>query len=97
MSLVLKGYRILEMRYKTRAGEVDIIARKGDLITMVEVKARNTVSEAVDSVTHAAKKRIEAAGDVWLSRQKNAHLLSIRYDIIAVKPWKWPKHFKDAF
>jgi len=97
LSLILKGYRILKMRYKTKAGEVDIIARKRDLVIMVEVKARRTVSEAVNSVTTTSQRRIEAAGDVWLSRQKNSHLLSVRYDIVAVRAWKWPAHFKDAF
>lgn len=95
--LTFKGYRILAMRHKTKLGEVDIIAKKGDLIAMVEVKARRSVEEAFDSVTASAKKRIEAAGDLWLAKQKNAHLLSVRYDIIAIRPWKWPDHYENAF
>lgn len=96
-SLILKGYRILKMRYKTKLGEVDIIARKGELIAMIEVKARRSIEEAFDAVTPTSQKRIEAAGDVWMSKQKNPHLFSIRYDIIAVRPWKWPHHYKNAF
>lgn len=96
-SLFLKGYRILAMRHKTKLGEVDIIARKKDLIIMVEVKARRTIEEAYDAVTHASQKRIENAGDLWLAKQKNPHLLSVRYDIIAVRPWKWPVHYENAF
>ncbi len=95
--LMLKGYRILAMRYKTKLGEVDIIAKKGNLIIMVEVKARRTIEEAFDSVTVTSQRRIEAAGDLWLGKQKNAHILSIRYDIIAVRPWKWPHHYENAF
>ncbi len=96
-SLVLKGYRILSMRYKTKLGEIDIIARKGHLIVMVEVKARPTIEEAFDAVSISSQRRIEAAGDLWLATQKNAHLLSIRYDIIAVRPWTWPTHYENAF
>lgn len=96
-SLILKGYRIIKMRYKTKLGEVDIIARKRHLIVMVEVKARRTIDEAVDAVTITNQRRVEGAGDLWIATQKNAHLLSIRYDIIAVRPWKWPTHFEDAF
>ena len=96
-SLILKGYRILKMRYKTKIGEVDIIARKGQMIVMVEVKARHTIEEALDAVTVTAQRRIESAGDLWLARQKNAHLLSIRFDIIAVRPWRWPSHYENAF
>lgn len=97
ISLILKGYRILKMRYKTKLGEVDIIARKGDLIIMVEVKARRTIQEAFDAVTSTSQRRIESAGDLWLASQKNAHLLSVRYDIIAVRPWKWPTQYENAF
>lgn len=96
-SLIFKGYRILKMRYKTKTGEVDIIARKGRLIVMAEVKARATIEEALDAVTGTAQHRIESAGDLWLARQKNAHLLSIRFDIIAVRPWRWPSHYENAF
>ena len=96
-SLILKGYRIMKMRYKTKTGEVDIIARKGHLIIMVEVKARRTIEEAFDAVTVASQRRIESAGDLWLAQQKNPHLLSVRYDIIAVRPWKWPHHYENAF
>jgi putative endonuclease len=95
--LVCKGYRISEMRYRTRLGEIDLIARKGDLAIMVEVKARNTVMEAVEAVNHSTRRRINAAADLWLGRQPDAHRLSIRFDIVAVIPWRWPAHFKDAF
>lgn len=96
-SLFLKGYRILTMRYKTKLGEVDIIARKKDLVIMVEVKARQTIEEAFDAVTVTSQRRIESAGDLWLAKQKNPHLLSVRYDIIAVRPWRWPVHYENAF
>lgn len=97
VALMLKGYRIVARRFKTKAGEVDLIARKQDLIALVEVKARSSERAAVDAVTATAARRIGAAGDIWLSRQKDAAQLSIRCDIIAVLPWRWPRHFPDAF
>ena len=96
-ALTLKGYRIVAMRYKTKLGEVDLIAKRGDLIAMVEVKARNDVMSAVDAVTHESQTRIRSAGDLWLSKQACAAQYSIRYDIIAVRPWRWPTHLPDAF
>jgi len=96
-SLIFKGYRIMKIRHKTKVGEVDIIARKKNLIVMVEVKARSTIEQAFDAVTVTSQRRIENAGDLWLVTQKNAHLLSVRYDIIAVRPWKWPTHYENAF
>jgi putative endonuclease len=95
--LMAKGYRILAMRYRVRSGEVDIIARCGDVIAFVEVKSRRDMMAAVDAVTLASQNRIRSAGDHWLSRQPDAARLSLRYDIVAVMPWKWPHHFKDAF
>ena len=97
IALTLKGYRILTLRHKTKLGEIDLIARKGDLIAIVEVKARPTFAEAVDSVSESSKRRIHNAADLWLGKQSDAAQLSIRFDIIAVCPWKLPVHLKDAF
>ena len=97
LALVLKGYRPVARRYRTRHGEVDLIMRKGDLAVFVEVKARASEQAAVDAVTASAARRIAAAGDVWLSRQRDASRLSLRYDIVAVIPGRWPVHFPNAF
>ncbi len=97
MMLRLKGYRIVKMRYRTKQGEIDIIARKGDLVAMVEVKARKSVANALDAVTHTAQRRIINAGDTWLAQQHDFAKLSIRYDIVAIVPGHWPHHYKGAW
>jgi putative endonuclease len=96
-ALRFKGYRIVETRFKTKSGEVDLIARKRDLIIMVEVKARATLLEAMDAITPTALRRIERAGDIWLARQQNFANLSVRYDMVAVLPRKWPVHVERIF
>lgn len=95
--LLLKGYRILAIRHRTKLGEIDIIARKGDLAVFVEVKARRGEREALDAVSFSAQKRIRAASDLWLARQPDYAQLSQRYDIVAILPGRWPRHFQDAF
>ncbi len=95
--LLFRGYRILAFRYRTRLGEIDIVARRKTLILFVEVKARAREGDAIDAVGYDTQRRIRAAGDVWLSRRRDAHRLSCRYDIIAVIPWRFPRHFPDAF
>lgn len=95
--LLLKGYRIVALRHRTRLGEIDIIARKRDLVIFVEVKARRDERAAVDAVGYAAQRRIRAASDLWLARQAQYARLSQRYDIIAVRPGRLPRHFQDAF
>ena len=95
--LMLKGYRIAALRYRTKLGEIDIVARKGDLAVFVEVKARRDEAGAVDAVSFAAQRRIRAASDLWLARQPDHARLSQRYDIVAIMPGRLPKHFRDAF
>lgn len=95
--LFLKGYRIVARRYRTKLGEIDLIARKGDLAVFIEVKARAGDRLAVDAVSAASQARIRAASDLWLSRQHDAHRLSQRYDIVAVMPGRLPRHFIGAF
>lgn len=95
--LLIRGYRILAFRYRTRLGEIDIVARRKTLVLFVEVKARGREGDAIDAVGYDTQRRIRAASDIWLSRRRDAHLLSCRYDIIAVLPWRWPRHFPDAF
>jgi len=95
--LFAKGYRILAIRHRTRLGEIDIVARKGDLAVFVEVKARRGEREAIDAVAPAAQHRIRAASDLWLARRPDHAALSQRYDIVAVLPGRWPRHFPDAF
>ena len=96
-ALRLKGWRICAKRFKTKSGEVDIVARKRDLVIMVEVKARPTLLEAMDAVTVTTQRRIESAGDIWLSRQPDFGKLSVRYDLVAVLPRQWPVHVERIF
>ncbi|MCU0791238.1 MAG: YraN family protein [Nitratireductor sp.] len=97
LSLRLKGWRIVERNFRCPMGEIDVIARKGDLIAFVEVKARPTEQEALDAVTARARRRIHNAGAAWIARQRDAGRLSWRFDIVAVLPRRWPRHHPDAF
>lgn len=96
-ALMVKGFRIVARRYKTRLGEIDLIARRGDLVLIVEVKARHTLQQAMDAITHGSERRIEGAADLWLSRQPDCGKLSIRFDMVAVLPWRWPVHVENIF
>lgn len=97
LALMLKGYRIIARRYRTPQGEIDLIARRGALVAMVEVKVRPTLAAAMEAIGPGAERRIEAAGDIWLSRQKDYARLSIRFDLVAVLPRRWPIHVENVF
>lgn len=97
LALRFKGWRIVGRNFRCARGEIDIIARKGDLVAFVEVKARSTMYAALDAASPGAKRRIAAAGVIWISRQRDADQLSWRHDVVAVTPWRWPQHLQDAF
>ena len=96
-ALMAKGYRILARRYRTKLGEIDLIARRGDLVLIVEVKARRTLVEAMEAIARESERRIERAADLWLARQPDHGRLSVRFDMVAVLPWRWPVHVENVF
>ncbi len=96
-ALMLKGYRIVARRYRTKLGEIDLIARRGDLVLIVEVKARPTLAAAMEAVGRSSERRIEAAADLWLARQEDFSRLSVRFDLVAVLPRRWPVHVPGVF
>lgn len=96
--LRLNGYKILEQRYKTKVGEIDIIAIKGNQIIFIEVKARPSVEAALESITPTMKNRIEKTALTYISKQNNLAFNNFRFDVIAILPFKWSnflrgKHF----
>lgn len=94
---MLKGYRIVARRYRTKLGEIDLIARRGNLVIIVEVKVRPTLLEAMDAIGRMSERRIDAAADLWLARQPDHARLSIRFDMVAVLPRRWPVHVENIF
>ncbi|TYR29604.1 YraN family protein [Mesorhizobium microcysteis] len=97
LALRLKGYRIVARRHRTRLGEIDLIARRGDLVLIVEVKVRPTLVQAMEAIARMSERRIEAATDLWLARQPDHARLSIRFDMVAVLPRRWPVHVENIF
>lgn len=97
LALMVKGYRIVARRYRTKLGEIDLIARRGDLIVIVEVKVRPTLASAMEAVVFMSERRIEAAADLWLARQPDYGRLSVRFDLVAVLPRRWPVHVENVF
>src|SRR6201987_4237721 len=64
--LMAKGYRILAKRFRTPHGEIDIIAKRRNLLAFVEVKARSTLDDAAFAVTPRQQARIIDAAQAWL-------------------------------
>ncbi|WP_262693453.1 YraN family protein [Kordiimonas aquimaris] len=96
MLLRAKGYKIREQRFRSTAGEIDIIAQKGNYIVFVEVKARKTTELALESITSKQQQRIENAACLWLQQQTSQNF-AVRFDVITVAPGQLPSHMLDAW
>ena len=97
MLLIAKAYRIVARRWKTPFGEIDIVARRRRTLVFVEVKARDSVEDAMEAVTERTKRRIIGAAELWLARNPDDVNAEIRFDVILVAPGKMPRHIANAF
>lgn len=90
-----KGYEILEKRFKTPLGEIDILARKSKTLVAIEVKTRETLEKASLALTPFQKKRIERALLFYLAGKTSA--LDLRFDVVLISSWRWPSHIQGAW
>ncbi|WP_207436442.1 YraN family protein, partial [Sabulibacter ruber] len=67
LSLRLRGYRILAQRLRTPMGEIDIVARRGATLAIVEVKARADWDRANEAVGARQRGRLARAAHAWLA------------------------------
>ncbi len=95
--LMLKGYRIAAMREKTPSGELDIVACKGGILAIVEVKARDTLEDGINALTWHQQQRIIRGTSSYISRRRQYAGLAIRYDLIVIRRWHLPYHARQAF
>src|SRR5262249_15501483 len=92
-----KFYRILARRYRTPAGEIDLVARRGRTIVFVEVKQRPSETEGLDAVTAAARRRISRAAELWIAAHPAPAAVDQPLDIVVAMPRCWPRHLIGAF
>ena len=97
LALRLKGYQVLAVREKTPLGEIDIVARRGGVVAIVEVQARRTGGDAAEAVAPLQQQRLVRAATAFLGRHGNLAGLAVRFDVMLVRPWRWPEHLADAW
>ena len=98
------GYRILGRNFRTRLGEIDVIASKGKYVVFAEVKLRKDArfAEAREFVTRTKQQRIIATAQLWLQWHPNGR--QPRFDVIEVyapqgadTPKPEIRHWENAF
>src|SRR3569623_3630493 len=82
--LIAKGYRILARRFRTPHGEIDIVARRRQLLAFVEVKARRSLDEAAYAVTPRQQLRIIADAQGWLVARPEHADFELRFDAMLI-------------
>jgi putative endonuclease len=95
--LIAKGHRIVARRWRSPVGEVDIVARRRNTLLFVEVKARERLDDAAESILPRQQRRIIAAAEAWLARHPEDVSRDIRFDVVLVAPKSLPRHIEAAF
>jgi|SRR6185437_4005457 putative endonuclease len=95
--LIAKGYRILARRFRTPHGEIDIVAKRRDLVAFIEVKARANLDDAAYAVTPRQQQRIIAAAQAWLMTHPEHAEFELRFDAMLIAPRRLPRHLLAAF
>ena len=95
--LRLKGYRVLEKRFKTRQGEIDLIALHKNLLVMVEVKAREDLLSARESITYNSQQRIKKAAHQFIDRKSIYRQMGVRFDALFLIGRRRIVHEPDFF
>ena len=95
--LMAKGYRILAKRFRTPYGEIDLVAKKRNLVAFIEVKARASLDDAAYAVTPRQQARIIDAAQGWLMAHPEHAEFELRFDAILIAPRRLPRHLLAAF
>ena len=95
--LRLRGWRILARRFRTPVGEIDIIAQRGAVIAFVEVKRRRARRDAMEALRPAQRERMIRAARWWQTSHSFAQEAVLRFDLVTVNRWMWPRHMPDIF
>jgi putative endonuclease len=92
-----RGYAIAARRFKSRVGEIDIVARRGAELVFVEVKARGRLDDAALALTPRQRRRIVAAAEAWLADHPDDGQRDISFDVILVARNGRTRHIAAAF
>ena len=95
--LEASGMVILDRRYRSRAGEIDLVARDGRAVVFVEVKARSSAAFGVpeEAVDRRKRRRLARSAAAYLA-ERGLGNAPARFDVVAITP-EGIRHLADAF
>ncbi len=92
----LKFYSVLKHRMRNYAGEIDVICQRGKQLVFIEVKARKN---EVDDIlcTSFQQNKIRKAAEIYLAANPKYRNFDLRFDLVVVRPWKFPEIIENAW
>ena len=98
--LEAQGLTIVARNFLRRIGELDLVARAGELLVIAEVRTRadDRFGGAAASVTRAKQRRIAATAALFLDQHPELRRCRVRFDVIVVRDGRieWLRHAFDA-
>jgi len=95
--LRLRGWRIVARDWRCPSGEIDIVARRGGVLAVVEVKSRADIGSAAGSILPRQRRRIARAASAFLLARPDLAGLAPRFDVMLVAPFRPPRHLANAW
>jgi putative endonuclease len=95
--LRLRGWQVVARGWRCPAGEIDIVARRGKVLAIIEVKSRREVAVAANALAPRQRRRIARAAEALLLSRPDLAGLGLRFDVMLVAPQRLPRHWRDAW
>lgn len=95
--LRLRGWRIVARGWRCPAGEIDILARRGNVLAVIEVKSRGDLATAAAAVAPRQRRRIARAAAAFVAIRPDLADMTLRFDVMLVAPLRPPRHLPDAW
>ena len=90
--LRLRGWHILASHWRCPSGEIDILARRGRVLAIIEVKSRRDIETAAEAVLPRQRRRIARAASAFLMTRPDLAELTLRFDVMLVPRLRPPRH-----
>ena len=95
--LRLRGWRIVARGWRCPAGEIDILARRGAILAVIEVKSRGDLATRRGALPPRQRRRITRAAEAFLTTHPEFAGLGLRFDLMLVAPRRLPHHRPGAW
>lgn len=95
--LRMQGYQIINERFRCRAGEIDLIAKRDRQLVFVEVKYRRDKAAVDYALCTKQMRRITRAAEWFLNYRSDLRVCDIRFDVMLLRPWRLPEHLTNAW